>query len=266
MDSTRRTLGHTFLAQFAFREIYIGKIVLYGNCSVRTYLRTFAAADAGGRACLAGNRSLILVDTTYIYPHPARTLVPQLYDILRAGLDTGSAGRTFLLIHFRKAGLGIYVDCTELTCGYTVSATQTPERASRITAVKGRLDTAGKVSAVNVHVLTVFTGSVAADHRDHRGLFLDLKAEHGCNLLHRFVSTDRTEILVQIHGLDTRLGESPAAGISAAAAVGSWKHLLHIVDPRIFLHLELCSHKIQDDSKDCSEQSKDCDCPDKIFR
>ena len=127
MDSTRRTLGHTFLAQFAFREIYIGKIVLYGNCSVRTYLRTFAAADAGGRACLAGNRSLILVDTTYIYPHPARTLVPQLYDILRAGLDTGSAGRTFLLIHFRKAGLGIYVDCTELTCGYTVSATQTAE-------------------------------------------------------------------------------------------------------------------------------------------
>ena len=247
MNCSGRAFSHAFLAKLALREIYIGEIVFNGNCPVRTYFGTFATSYAGCRAGFTCHSALVLVDTADIDPHAARTFVPEFDDILRAGLHAGSTCGTFLLVHFRQTCLRIHLDGSELACSHTVTATETAERTSRITAVKGSFDTAGRISAIIVYARAVCTCTVTPDRCDHRGFLLHLHAEHGCNFLHCLIATDRTEIVVQIWGFDTRLGEGTASCMSASSAVSSWKHLLHIVDPRIFLHLELCSHKIQDD-------------------
>ena len=137
MNCSGRAFSHAFLAKLALREIYIGEIVFNGNCPVRTYFGTFAAPDAGGGAGLAGHGTLVLVDAADKYPHSARSLVPQLDDILRTGLDTGPAGSTFLLVHFRKVCLRIYIDSTELAGGHTVTAHEASERTAGITTVEG---------------------------------------------------------------------------------------------------------------------------------
>ena len=62
MDSSCRALRHTFLAEPALCEVDVSEIVFNCDSLKRTYLRTLAAAYAGGLAGLARNSTLVLVD------------------------------------------------------------------------------------------------------------------------------------------------------------------------------------------------------------
>ena len=51
----------------------------------------------------------------------------------------------------------------------------------------------------------------------------------------------------------TGLGKGTAAGLTATAAVGTGKHLGHIVDERVFHHLKLLRHNVQHHGKQYAE-------------
>ena len=63
------------------------------------------------------------------------------------------------------------------------------------------------------------------------------------HFLHYRISAYRTELAVQGLGLDAGLCESPAAGETAAAAVGSGHSGLNDIDEGILHHLELLRNK-----------------------
>ena len=95
MYSPCRALIDTFLAKSAFVEVYVCDIV--GDCYrlLRTNLRAFAAAYAGGLTRLAGNGAFILVDARYEYAHPTGAFLAQFDYAFRAGFYTGTARCAF---------------------------------------------------------------------------------------------------------------------------------------------------------------------------
>ena len=157
MYCSRRTFSDAFLAKLALGEIYVCHIVLHGNGSVRAYLRALSAAYTGHLAGFPGHGPLVLVDTAHEHSHAAGTLVPEFDDVLRAGPDTCPAGRTFVLIHFRKPCIGIHSYRTELAGSHAIPAAQTSEWTSGVPAVESRLDTAGGISAVVIDLRAVLT-------------------------------------------------------------------------------------------------------------
>ena len=142
MDGTCRALRHTLLAKLTLSVVDVSHIVLHCDSLERTYLGTLAAADTCCLAGLACNSTLVLVDARYEYTHVPATLVADLDDILRTCLHTCSAGCTLLLVHNGKSGGWVHGDGAELAGCHAVSATETTERTSCVTAVKGSLHTA----------------------------------------------------------------------------------------------------------------------------
>ena len=142
MDSACRALSHTFLAELALGEVYVGEIVLHCDSFKWTCLRTLSAAYAGSLAGLAGSSTLVLVHAADKHTHVPAALVAKFDDVLRAGLHTSPACSTLLLVHDRKSCLGIHGDGTELTCSDTVTAAETSERTACVTAVESGLHTA----------------------------------------------------------------------------------------------------------------------------
>ena len=108
MDCAGRALRNTFLAELALGKIYICNVVNHRNRIVGTDLGALATSYAGSLAGLAGNSALVLIDAAHIYPHSARALVAQFYDILRTGLDTATTAGTLALVHHRESCFGIH--------------------------------------------------------------------------------------------------------------------------------------------------------------
>ena len=221
-----------------------------------------SAADAGRGAGLLGRGALVLVDAGHVHAHPARTLGAQLDDVLRAGLGASAAGGALLLVDDRKTRLRVHREGTELAGGHAVAAAQAAERAGGVSAVERGLDPAGLHAIVFVGTGTVGTGTVAADDGDLRGLLGHGEAEDGSHLLHHLVAAHRTVLVVQIGGFDRRIGEGAASGEAAAAAVGARHHLLHFVDPRIFLNPELARHPEEDEREQQAQDGQNRDGPD----
>ena len=142
MDSSGRAFGNALLAELALSVVDVSNIVLDGNSLEWTYLRTLAATDTSSFAGLASHSALVLVYTRNIYAHVSATLVAKFDDRLRTSLDAGAASCTFFFINNRKSGSRIHFDCTELACCNAVSASETSERTSGVTAVKSSLHAA----------------------------------------------------------------------------------------------------------------------------
>ena len=213
-------------------------------------LGALAAAYAGGRACLAGNSALVLVDAAHEDPHRAGSLVAQLNHSLGAGLHAGAAGRTLALVDHGKPGLGVHRESTELAGLNAVAAAHASVGAARVAAVERGLDPAGLNPVVDIGAGTVGAAAVAAYHRHLRSLLLDFVAENAGYLLHHFIASHRTEHTVEIGSLDGGVGKIATAGKSASATVCTGHHLLHLIYARVFLDLELLGHPIEDQSQD----------------
>ena len=263
MDGACRTLGNTLLAKLALGVVDVGNIVLHCDSLERTYLRTLAAADAGSLAGLARSRTLVLVYAGYVHTHIPAALVAKLDDSLRTSLHAGSAGSTLLLVDNRKTCCRVHSDGAELADRNAVATSETSERTSCVAAVESGLDTARLIAAVLVCARTVLTRSVATYHSHLRFLSDNLNAENGCNLLHTFVASYRTEAAVQIwRRLNAMLGKSAATCLSAASAVCTRQYLLHLVDPRILLDVELLRNDEKDNCEGRTKNGEDCNSPD----
>lgn len=243
MDGSCRALGHALAAELAFVEIDVGQIVLDGDSTEGAGLLALTAAYTCGGACLAGYSALILVHAGDIDPTVLRTFVPQFDDAFGTCLDTGTACRALVLVHLGNEGLGIDLDSSELAGFLTVPAAQTAVPAGSVTTVEGAHDTAGGGTVVLAGAYSVGTGAVAPYHSYHWSLFLHGDSEMSGHLLHDGIASHRAELAVKGPGLDACLGESPAAGETAAAAVGSGHSGLNDIDEGILHHLELLRNK-----------------------
>ena len=226
---------------------------------MRADLGALAAAYAGRGAGLAGDAALILIDAADKDTHRAGTLVPQFDNPLGAGFHTCAAGSALAFVNDRKTGFGIHVDGTELAGLDTVAAAETAVRATGVAAVERRLYLAGLHPVVDIGLRPVRAASVAADHGHPRGMGLDFIAENAGHLLHHIVTSDRTVHAVEVRRLDCCVGKGATAGESASAAVRTGHHLLHLIDTRVFLDLELLGHPEEDKRKDQAYERKDHD-------
>jgi hypothetical protein len=89
----------------------------------------------------------------------------------------------------------------------------------------------------------------APDHSNPGILSHSLLSECRSYLCHAVVASDRAKQNIERFGFHTGLGKSPASGIAASAAVGTGKHPLDIIDPRIFENLELLGNKVKDEPR-----------------
>ena len=73
-------------------------------------------------------------------------------------------------------------------------------------------------------------------------------------------------MVVQVGRLDRGIRKRPAAGETAAAAIGARHHLLDLIDPRIFLDPELLRDEEEDEGEQQTEAGEDSDGPKKCCR
>lgn len=108
MDGACGALGHTFAAQLANVEINICEIVLYSYSAKGTGLGTLTAAYTSRRAGLASVSTLFLIAASDVNTTVLHTLLAQLNNTTRTGLDTSSTSHTLVLIDNWQACFGIY--------------------------------------------------------------------------------------------------------------------------------------------------------------
>ena len=150
-----RALVNALAAQTALFKVNVGQIVLKRNSLKRTRLYAFSATDAGHVTRFFGYRPLILVYATHIDPAVHLVLAAEFNDKARAGLGTGTACGTFVLIHNRQAGIGIHVYGIELTCAHAITTSQAPEEAACGTTVHQGSSRTAPGSVINARAGTV---------------------------------------------------------------------------------------------------------------
>ena len=116
-----RTLVNALAAQTALIRVNVCHVVVKRDGLKRTGLDALAATYTSHSAGLLGYRPFIPVYATYKYPAVHLVAVTQFYYAARAGLDTGSACSTFILINHRQTSCGIHMNGIKLTCGHTVT-------------------------------------------------------------------------------------------------------------------------------------------------
>lgn len=256
LDGSGRALEEALAAGLALFIVYVCDIVLHGDGVELADLGALATSDAGGLAGLAGHGALVLVYAGYI--DAAAVLwcgsgVADLDHVLRAGLGAGAASCALGGIHYGKSRGRVHRDGSELAGGHAVAAAEASERATGVPAVEGSLDLAGCIAVISIGLRTVLTCSVAAYDSHHRGFLLHLIAEDGRNFLHHFISSDRAVIVVKVRSLHRCIGKCTAAGESAASTIRTRHHLLHLVDARVLLDLELLRDEEEDEGQQQSE-------------
>ena len=257
MDGSGRAHSLALTAKLALFGIDICYIIVKDDSSLGTGLDADTAAYAGSCTGLLGNRALVVIDAGHEDPHTARALVAELDDVLRASLGASAASRTLLFIHNRKSCFRVHSDGAELAGCHTVPAAQATVRAACISAVESRLYLAGLEAVIDVGLRAIGASAVATHHSHHRSLLLNLITEYGSNFLHNLIATHRTEVVVEVRSLHGSVGESTATRESATAAIGARHHLLHLIDARILLHLELLRDEEEDESEHQAEGRQD---------
>ena len=136
MNGSGRTSGNALAAHAALREIDVRKVVLHCDSTKGTFLGALSTTDAGRKASLPGWSTLVLVAASNPDSPALRTLVPKFKQLLRTSLYAGSASRTFFLIHFREAGLRVYLDGSELAGCFAVSFSEASEGTVSFPSIK----------------------------------------------------------------------------------------------------------------------------------
>ena len=95
-----------------------------------------------------------------------------------------------------------------------------------------------------------------AAHHSHLGLALfDGTAENLGDFLSHGVTAGGTAQTLQVALGHTGLGKSTAAGFAATATVGAGQYLSHLVNHRVFDHLEFLGYKIEHHGKEGADNA-----------
>lgn len=193
MDGVSGAYIDTLATHLAFVAVYICYVVGNRDGFKGALFGTLAATYAGSRAGLACYGTLFFVDTTYIYSASFGTFLAQFYDVSRASLYAGAAGRTLLYVYYGQPGSRIECECSELAGCHTIAASETSVGAGRLAAVKAVDDGAACGTFIDVYPRTVFACAVAAYHGNAGGGIGCLHSQYARYFFHDFAAAYRAE-------------------------------------------------------------------------
>lgn len=267
VDSVGGTLKNAFAAGNALLIVDVGQVVGDGDGLHGTHLGAFATADTGVGTTLHGDGALLLVDAGDEDAAIHAAFVAQLNDAAWTRFGTGATGGALFLVDHRDA-IGAHMYGVKLACSHTVATAETPEGTSALAGVDSIFECAG-AQAIIVGTTIVAdddrsgvsgnnpaVGGIAA-HHSHLGFALfHGTAEQLSYLGGDSIAAWGTAKTFEVALSDAGFGESAAAGLSAAAAVGSGEHLGDLVNQRVFNHLELLCHVVEHNGKEGTDDAE----------
>ena len=137
------------------------------------------------------------------------------------------------------------MDSIELTSRHAVAIAQATVSTARLANIERRGDSARLRTVELVSARALLAGS-AATYRRHTSLLHGSRlAEVSGDRGHHLSTCNRTEESRDIVILDQSLRHVTTSGKTAASAVCTRKHLLDLIDARIFFDLELLGHEVE---------------------
>ena len=116
-----RTFVFTLAAELTLLVVDVSQVVGDGDGLERTHLLTLATTDTSYFTSLAGERTLVLVDTEHHHAATVASLIAELDDHAWTCLHTGTASGTLVGIHLGESCLGVHADSIKLTCFHTIA-------------------------------------------------------------------------------------------------------------------------------------------------
>ncbi len=172
MDSVRRADGDALTAEAALGVVDVGEVVGYGDGLELTLLEAERAADTGIAAGLLSDPTLVLIDAADEDTAALGTLLTQLDDVLRAGLDAGAAGYTLVLEDDRQARLGVHVHGVEVTRVDAVRQPQTAPATVSVALVERGSDGTAAGTVIDIGTWARVASTITAHDSDQRILLL----------------------------------------------------------------------------------------------
>jgi hypothetical protein len=179
-------------------------------------------------------------------------------EILGTDIHTIITGDALPLIHDGKAEF-VHMDRIELANNLTIRQAQTsPSTPFSATRYECRRPTRFKTRILGSEIGYMGTPRTSQT----RDLFFPLRnfyaQEIGDSLIH-LLGIRSTQARIEFT-LDESLGKGPTPGFGAGAAIGMGEHLLHFVDTRVFVDIQLTTRHCQNDSKRYAQRSHEKSC------
>ena len=141
MDSAGWALAHAHAASLTLLWVDVSHVVLDDDSLELTGLLALATTDTSAGTSLAGNGTLVLVDTANPDALDGRSLgcilLADLEHELWTSLGTGATSYALVFVHLRQTRLRVHVDGIEGTSLDAVAQTDTTEGTARLTSEGG---------------------------------------------------------------------------------------------------------------------------------
>ena len=239
MDSVRRADGDALTAETALGVVDVGEVVGYGDGLELTLLEAERAADTGIATGLLSDPTLILIDAADEDAAALGTLLTQLDDVLRAGLDAGTTGYALVLEDDRQARLGVHVHSIEVAGVDAVRQAQTAPATVGVALVERGSDGTAAGAVIDIGTWARIAGTITAHDSDQRILLLGGDTEDAADLLHDGCTSDGAEEPFEGLTLTAGAGEGGASREATAPTVGLREDFSDLRDAGVFLDLEL---------------------------
>ena len=239
MDSVRRADGDALTAEAALGVVDVGEVVGYGDGLKLTLLEAERAADTGIAAGLLSDPTLVLIDAADEDATALGPLLTQLDDVLRAGLDAGTAGYALILEDDRQARLGVHVHSVEVTRVDAVRQAQTAPATVGVALVECGRDGTAAGTVIDIGTWARVASTITAHDGDQRILLLGGDTEDAADLLHDGGTADGAEEPFEGLTLTAGASEGGASREATAPAVGLREDFSDLRDAGVFLDLEL---------------------------
>ena len=158
-------------------------------------------------------------------------------------------------------GFGIHADGIEGAGGHAVAEPETSERTSRLADIERSGYGAGFRTVVLIGAGAFLARAAATDRSDFGLFFGGRLSEVGRDGLHAVAAADGAEEIGDVIVLDQGIGHAATTGETAATAVRSGQHFLHLVDPGVLLDAELLRHEVEDHGR---EHTQHAQCQDRV--
>src|SRR5690606_24188416 len=138
----------------------VSQIVCHSDSFVRAYLKALATTDTCYGTGLLGNSTLVLIDTAYKNPATLWSHIAEFDDVLRASLNTLTAGDTVFFYHNGKSCSFVHIQSIKLTGHNTVTATQAAVRTSGLATVQGSSHCTCHCTVIYIELWAVLAATV----------------------------------------------------------------------------------------------------------
>jgi len=257
MDGASRASLFALAARLALLGVDVGEVATHLNSLERAGLEALLAAYAAHVAVLDDQGALVGVGASHIDTAVVLATGTNLDDATGTGLGAHAAAHALVGVNDGQTRDGVDVQCIEIASAGAVAQAETAFRAATFASVQG-IGESANLSTFVMHLgRRVLARAVAAHHRYHRRRCIDSDVKYFGHFLHVGAGAVKASQTVLVgHRLDASLSKVTAAGITAAAAVGTSQHSLNLVDERVLLHFELLCHKIKYHGQDSSHDTQ----------